>query len=285
MKKFLLKVTSGPDYSFTFNQERRKVFYDEFHFHPQLELTLIIQGSGTRFVGDNIETFSEGDLVLIGPNLPHLWKSNPSNYQSKTRDAVSCTIHFSYDFLGETFFNKPELKKVKTLMSRSAVGLRLFGKLRHKIEMLMLEMKSKTPMDRLIGFLEILHHISESSLIRPLSSKRIAKAYEPYDNARLQAVHQFIIANFRDNITLKDVASKGNMSPTGFSRYFKQKMSKTYMQFLTEVRIGFACQLLKEKKLKISQVCYDSGYSNISNFNRQFKLIMRLTPQQYLASV
>src|SRR5688572_29543786 len=139
MKKLpLLKVTSGPGYSFSFSNESRKYFYDQFHYHPQLELTLITKGKGTRFIGDNIERFREGDLILIGMNLPHVWKADQEYYEGNRKlKCGSLTIHFAYDFLGDNFFNRPEFRKINDLIMRSTGGIRLVGKIRDEVASLM----------------------------------------------------------------------------------------------------------------------------------------------------
>jgi AraC-like DNA-binding protein len=283
MKKLeLLKVTAGAEYSFSFLKEDRAYFYDQFHYHRQLELNLILKGKGTRFVGDSIERFNDGDLILIGTNLPHVWRSDKEYYgEQKRLKCTAVTVHFAYDFLGENFFSRPEFRKINELLTRSTGGIKLTSKIRDDVAGLLKRMVNQNQTERLITLLDILNKISLSKGLKILSSQNIQNAYKPTDSDRIRKVHQYIVTNFRDQVRLEDVAKTANMSTTAFCRYFRQRTRKTFSNFLTEVRIGYACQLLQEKKMKVAEVCYESGYSNLSNFNKQFKSIKRVTPNAY----
>ena len=282
MKKLVLKVTSGPEHSFSYTHESRKYFFDQFHYHPELELTLILKGKGTRFVGDSIEKFHEGDLILVGENLPHLWKSDNEYYSTqKNLKSESVSIHFNIDFLGPTFFDVPELRKVKNLLRRAINGIKLIGKIRDEVALMMVDMERQTQTQRLITLLSILDQLSNAKGIKQLSSEGILKAYDMHDDERIKKVHQYIITHFKNNITLDSIAMVANMSPTAFCRFFKQRTHKPFSSFVMEVRIGYACQLLQTNTMKISEICYESGYSNLSNFNKQFKAAMKMTPLEY----
>jgi AraC-like DNA-binding protein len=285
MKKLVVKVTSGPEHSFSYTHETRKYFFDQFHYHPELELTLILKGKGTRFVGDNIEKFHEGDVVLVGQNLPHVWKSDDEYYNvNKHLRSESVSLHFNYDFLGTTFFDVPELRKVKGLLRRASNGIKLIGKIRDAVAQQMIGMEKQTQTQRLFTFLSILENMSNTKGIKQLSSEGILKAYDMHDDERIKKVHQYIITNFKDTITLDSIARIANMSPTAFCRFFKQRTRKPFSSFVMEVRVRYACQLLQSNSMKIADICYESGYSNLSNFNKQFKSIMRMTPQEYRSS-
>lgn len=282
MRKLVVKVTSGPEHSFSYTCETRKYFFDQFHYHPELELTLILKGRGTRFVGDHIEQFHEGDLVLVGQNLPHVWRSNEEYY--KNRKKLSCksiSIHFSFDFLGIKFFDVPELRKIKGMLRRAENGIKLIGNIRDTVAQQMTDMEKQSQTQRLFTFLSILDKISNAKGTKPLSSEGILEAYDRHDDERLKKVHQYIITHFRDAITLQSISRIANMSPTAFCRFFKQRTRKTFSTFVSEVRIGYACQQLQSGDSKIADICYESGYGNLSNFNKQFKSVMRMTPQEY----
>lgn len=281
--KILLKVTAGPEHSFSVVKDDSDYFYKEFHYHPEIELSLILKGEGTRFVGDNIERFSEGDLVLLGPNLPHVWRSDIKEGQkNKIGDSSSIVINFAPGFLGEHFFDTPEFLTVKELLERSSGGIRLSGKIRDEVDKRMRKMLSVSYAERLIMLLDILRKISLSKELKILSSQNILNAYLPTDSERIRKVHQYIIKHFKDHIRLEDVAEAASMSPTAFCRYFRKRTRKTFSSFLTEVRIGYACQILMEKKIKVQQACYESGFSNLSNFNKQFKAVMQVSPSEFL---
>jgi AraC-like DNA-binding protein len=281
MKKLVVKVTSGPEHSFGYTHESRKYFFDQFHYHPELELTLIIKGRGTRFVGDHIEKFHEGDVVLIGENLPHLWKSDDEYYTTRKHlRSESISIHFRYDFLGTTFLDAPELQRIKSMLKRAGNGIKLIGKIRDSIALQMLAMEKQTHTQRLFSFLTILDGMSTTKGITQLSSEGILQAYDSHDE-RIKKVHQYIVSNFKETITLDKIAKIANLSPTSFCRFFKQRTGKAFSVFIAEVRIRYACQLLQTRSMRISEICYESGYSNLSNFNKQFKTVMRTTPLEY----
>lgn len=285
MKKYLLKVTTGPGNSFSCRRQSLAYFYDEMHYHPQLELNLIVKGKGTRFVSNKMERFSEGDLVLLGSNLPHVWKSDPEYFDRPDASACECiTVHFSYDFLGKDFFDMPELLKIRQLLWKSAAGVKLTGALRYQVASLMTQMVEESQTKRLLTLLDLLRIMSISNEAEILTDARMASTQEPAYADRLQHVHRYIVQNFKDPISLDQIAQEANMSPAAFCRYFRQRTSKTFSHFLAEVRIGYACRLLQENKMKIAQVCYDSGFANLSNFNRQFKATMNMTPFEYSRS-
>jgi AraC-like DNA-binding protein len=283
MKKFVLKVTSGPEYSFSFNRESRKYFFDEFHYHPEFELTLILKGKGTRFVGDSIQKFHEGDLILLGSNLPHVWRSDIEYYQSKKGlRCESITIHFSYDFLGREFFETPELRKIKNTLTKASSGLKITGTAGELIKRKLIDMERLDQTHRLFSFLEILDIISDTKSVKMLCTQSNSEStYSPKGDQRMTKVHNYIIKNFKDQMTLESIAKVANMTPSAFCRFFKQRTGRSFIEFVAQVRVNYACQLLQERRLKIAQVCYESGYNNISNFNRQFKGFMRLTPLAY----
>jgi AraC-like DNA-binding protein len=283
MKKFIVKVTSGPEYSFSYNRESRKYFFDEFHYHPEFELSLVIKGRGTRFVGDNIQKFREGDLVLIGSNLPHVWKSDAEYYQGKKGlRCESITIHFSYDFLGRQFFEVPELRRIKNMLNKAATGLKITGTAAELITRKLVDMENLDRTFRLFSFLDILNVISNTKNTKTLCSEASADGYYSLrGDQRITKVHNHIIKNFKDDMSLESIAKIANLTPTAFCRFFKQRTGQSFVEFVAQVRINYACQLLQEKRLKIAQVCYESGYNNISNFNRQFKGLMGLTPFEY----
>jgi AraC-like DNA-binding protein len=282
MKKFLLKVTSGPDHSFAWSNERCRYFYDELHFHPEIELTLIEAGEGTRFVGDSIERFGKGEIVLLGSNLPHLWKSDSKYYlKSSKRFSASVVVHFLPDFLGRDFFKTPEVSLIGALLQKAERGIALQGSLRARVKKKMKSMGQLSRSKRLLLLLDILDDISQSDELRLLCAASINPVGGINDVKRIKNIQQYVLSNFKKKISLHDVASVASMTPTAFSRYFRQRTRKTFSTFLKEVRVAHACNLLTEQNLKISEVCYESGFKNLSNFNVQFKSVVKKTPQQY----
>jgi AraC-like DNA-binding protein/quercetin dioxygenase-like cupin family protein len=278
----LLKVNRPDTISFSVNKFNYiNKFPGIWHYHPEYELTLILNSRGTRFVGDNIDRYKEGDLVFIGKNLAHTWKTDSPSDKLSLGTAEALVIHFQEDFLGKYFFSIPELSSIKSLLNTSQQGIKITGQTQSNISQ---QMKSFYKLDgthRILNLLSILNTMAESSNLSILSSEGYCNYIHDGDSVRLNKVHEYIVNNFRKFIRLSDVAEVANMCPTAFSRYFTQRMRKPFSQFVNEIKIGYACKLLMGNRFSISQICYECGFQNVSNFNKQFKNITGITPKQY----
>ncbi len=236
-----------------------------------------------RFVGDHIESFTEGDLVFIGKNLPHYWR-NDDNYYKKNSSlkARALVIQFSDDFWENFLKQLPEAKTLNDLFEKAKNGIKFTGRTKSQLIRKIEHLESYTKFERFIAFCDILHQMATTNNYVLLSSDIFVHNYSRHTNKRLDKVFKFIMENFTSKIKLKDVASIANMSETNFCRYFKRRTHKSFTSYLNEIRIGFACKLLTEEELSVSQICYESGFNNISNFNEQFKKHTGQTPSQYL---
>lgn len=257
-------------------------FLKVWHYHEQLELVVILKSSGTRFVGDSIEKFHQGEVVLLGKNLPHMWLNDKAYFNNDPNlKAEAVAIHFKEDFVGEHFFNTPEMSKIKELLENAKRGIKFEN---FNIELLN-DIKNMVYLDdfnRVIKIIEILNTLSKEENHRILSTAGFLNSFNKSDNKRLDKVHSYVFNNFKNQITLNDVAEITLMNPTAFSRYFKKVNRKTFSRYLNEIRIGYACKLLLEQKYSVTDICFESGYNNLSNFNRQFKLITNYSPTEYL---
>jgi AraC-like DNA-binding protein len=283
MKPELLKVPQTPNSSFTIRRDVVPHFYNRWHYHPEVELVYVEKGSGTRFVGERIENFTEGDLVLIGAHLPHYWRCDESYFQGNTRMMAEATVlHFPEDFLGRSFLDLPENALLRELLEKSRLGLRIGGQTREQVFLLLQELLHLSGPDRLITLLIILKTIASSNEIELLSSYPfVPHSLAEFEIHRINQIYAYTLAHATEKITLEDIARVAHLSPYSFCRYFKSRTRKTYSRFLIEVRIGMACKYLIENKLSVSQVCLESGFHNFSHFNRQFKALTGLTPLQY----
>lgn len=278
MKPIFKKVESKSEEAFVAKIDKFSQFYNQWHFHPELELTHIVKGRGTRFIGDHIEYFEDGDLLLVGSNLPHVWK----NQNEESELAVAQVVQFLPNFLGDEIMQKVEFKSIQNLLAKSANGIKIGGMTKLLVlESLDLLFESKIPLDRLIILVKILDLLGNSQELTPMSKSLFTVKVDKQNVDRLNQVIDFTITNFASKITLEDVASLSHMSVSNFCKYFKTRMKKTYVQYLTEVRIGMSCKLLIENKLSVHQIAFESGFINISNFNRAFKLTKETTPLAY----
>ena len=274
------KLPLSTDSSFLFMSWECNYFDKPWHFHKDYELVLIDKTEGTRFIGDHVSHFKDGDLILIGPNIPHLYRNNEEYYKNKGLIAKSIFIHFTDDFPGKTFFDLPEMKLVRKLLDKSSLGFEIKGKTNQYVKQKLIDMKQELPTKRLLSLLDILIFLSTSSDLKFILSSGFT-ANNSYDTDRINIVFQFIMKNYTHDIYVEEIASKLNMSVASFSRYFKHHTRKTFSHYVTEIRIAHACRLLMEDNYNISEICYLSGFDNLSNYYRHFKKQVGVIPKEY----
>jgi len=278
MKPIFKKVDSKSEEAFVARIDQFAQFYNKWHFHPELELTHIVKGRGTRFVGDNIEFFQDGDLILIGSNLPHVWK----NQNKESELSVARVVQFLPNFMGDDILKLIEFKNIQKLLIKSSFGLKIEGEVKVLILGFLNKLfKTEDPLERIIIIIKMLNCLGTSDDPVPISKSLFLVELDKQNKDRLNRVIDYTITNFASKIMLEDVASISNMSVSNFCKFFKVRVKKTYVQYLTEVRIGMSCKMLIENQLSINRIAYDSGFVNISNFNRAFKLNKNMTPFSY----
>ena len=281
MKPKLHKLPVSSDASFLFKTLECTYFPNPWHFHKEYELVLINKSSGTRFIGDKVSQFEEGDLSLIGSNVPHLFRNGEEYYAKNSKlKASSVFIHFTKDFLGNHFFDIPEMKSVVRLLEKSSLALEIHGKTNKAVKNKLQDMAHQEPPERLIALLEILLVLSNSRELKPVLSTNFA-ANNSGDTERINKVFEFIMKNYTQEIYVQEIASQLHMSVPSFSRYFKHHTRKTFSDYVTEIRIGRACRLLMENNHSISEISYKSGFDNLSNFYRHFKKVVGVIPKEY----
>lgn len=281
MKPLLIETPKESKYLFEVIDYERPYFHNPVHFHAALELTLIIQGSGTRIVGDSIDCFEEGDLVLLGSNLPHQWKNEGSNPMESNQNCKAIVIHFKENCFGPDFFKCAETHKINLLLENAKRGLKVCGHTHGKIRRLMFLLLKQTGFKKVLTFLDILYILSSSTDLEPLTGISYKIAAKETEIKKLDEVYSHILKNLTERITLEDMAQKFNMSRTGFCRYFRIHTQKTFSRFVLEARIGLACKLLSQSRLNVAQVAYESGFNQLTHFNREFKSHKGITPFQY----
>jgi AraC-like DNA-binding protein len=282
MKLHLLDRSSISNSSFTTKVNEYPYFLKIWHYHPELELVVILKSEGTCFVGDSIEKFEVGDVVLIGKNLPHMWLNDEDYFdQNLDQSAKAIAIHFKQTYLGEAFFETPEMIHLLELFEKAKFGLKFL-----KVDKnLILEIQSMLELkgfDKTISFLTILNKLSKHTSTKKLASQGFVNSFKSTKSDTQDKVQAYIFKNFNKEINLEEAANIAHMNTSAFSRYFKRVNRKTFSRYVTEIRIGYACKMLMENKFNIAGICYESGFKNISNFNRQFKIVMDCTPSDYL---
>ncbi|MUH36487.1 AraC family transcriptional regulator [Zobellia amurskyensis] len=282
MKLHLLSRASVSDRSFSVNHNLYPNFLRVWHYHPEIELVVILKSSGTRFIGDSIEKFQEGEVVLIGKNVPHMWLNDEIYFQpDSTLEAEAFAIHFTRDFLGKGFFEIPEMKQVSNLLMRANRGVK-FNDLSKELVERITNLVEYDPTTRVFKTIEILSDLSKHESYQLLSSTSFVNAFQKADNLRMDKIYAYVFENFNDGISASDVAKMTGMNKSAFSRFFKKVHKKPFTRYLNEIKVGYASRLLLENKESITSIAYLSGFNNISNFNRQFKVIHGLAPSAYL---
>lgn len=273
----LEKVIANINHSFNVSHLIIDRFPSPRHFHPEVEILLIVRGTGIRYVGDSIEPFVPGDLVMIGPNVSHEWCSD-RNLESLSE---AIYIMFSTEMMGMEFWNLPESKIILKIIQQSERGIKLTGKTRDDVESLLRQIDNSTGFSRIILLLKILEMVAFSDEYRYLASPVLQNTVNDKDSDRLNKVYKYVFENFNQEISLETAASIANLSKPAFCRYFKRRALKTFVEFLNEIRIGQACRLLVNEDYSATDIGYTCGFNNNSYFIRQFKKVTGFTPLGY----
>lgn len=247
------------------------------HSHKNFELNFVVTGAGKRIVGNNISSFDDGDLVLLGPDLPHCWDTFRSK---KEIQPVSIVIHFYEDLIASDFFNIPELAEVKELLRQANVGIWFKGEKIKMVAACLERLVGLKGLESYIELLKVFHLLLQMEDREFLSDTAYSPAYAK-DLEKIKQVYKYVFEHIQTGIRQEEAAALLHMTPGAFCRYFKKKTSRTFMDYVKSVRIRLAAKMLAETDKAISQVCYESGYNNIANFNHQFRTIMQKTPSEY----
>jgi AraC-like DNA-binding protein len=280
--KPLQKSPISPDHTLEVKLLRAPHFDPNWHFHPEFQLFIVLQGTGTRFIGDSVHPFRRGDVVFTGPNLPHVWRSDQEYFAHDAGLATEgIVIYFQEYFFGDAFMKTNEAYRIRQLFANARRGMTFFGKTADLVEQEMLALLEARDFDRMLQLLQLLNRLANSDEFALLATAGYTNTLKDADTRRMNDVHAYVMANFRDKITLNDAAAIASMTSTSFSRYFKVHANKTFSDFVSEIRIGHACKLLAEKKIPVAQTAYESGFQTMSNFNRQFRNLTGYHPLEY----
>ncbi|MET6996013.1 AraC family transcriptional regulator [Chitinophaga defluvii] len=282
MKAIEQRLPQDFDKSFVVFRETGVFFPCPWHYHPEYELVLVTKSTGRRMVGDHIGYFEEEDLVFMGPMLPHVWVNDPE-YINGTSDAKAdaVVIHFSEHFLGESFMGIPEMEPFQKFLKPANQGIVIKGDTRNRINALMKAMLSMNGLQRLSALFTIFDLLANTTEYELLASPGFVQANHFNVSDRFSKVTEYIMRNFDRDITLPEIAGLANMALTTFCNFFKEHYRVTFVEYLTNVRIGYACKLISEKDQSIAEVAYECGFNNLANFNRQFKKLKKMTPREY----
>lgn len=254
-------------------------FDSPYHFHPEYELTYITQGSGARYVGSHMEEFFSGDLVLIGPNLPHCWKLGTAG---KEAESGAIVIQFSENFLGEDFFDKPELQEIKKLFKRAVSGISFKNNTRTSVNKTLYSLiKEDSNFNKMTELLHVLQELALSKEYALLDQNQSIAERSMAEQERINPVFAYLVENFRQQVSLDAVAGIANMTTNAFCKYFKKITRKTLVETIIEYRLNYATQQLVQTDKPISDIAFDSGFGDVSHFYKTFKSKMNVSPLNY----
>lgn len=280
MKVLPFEIPKPTNDALIYQEDHEYAFYDQFHQHQEIQLSYILEGEGTLIVGDTISHYQKGDILAIGGNLPHLFKSEP-NASVKSH---MLTLFFTKQGFGEQFFHLEELSEVNSFFQKIDNGFKVLSHHKSLAESF-IKVKDNDKLERFIIFLQILKILTKAKK-QPLSSYTYGKNYSADEGKRMQDVMSYTMNHFHEVISLDDIAEVALMTKNAFCKYFKKRTNKTYVQFLNELRVEKASQLLlSQKELSIAEIGFQSGFGNVSNFNRQFKLVKEMTPSSFRKSL
>ena len=276
MKPEYEKIVEPPERSFTakfVNRDSRPLLSQAWHYHPEIEICYTLKSQGRRFVGNQISDYQERDLVMFGSNLPHGFTTD-----------VYCSqvvIQMTDDFLGYDFLEKPEVRSIRHLFTQAKQGLQFSHGTEKKARKIIKRMMECRGLLQLICLLELLQTLADSREVHPICSEEYALDFNAEQLGRIKVVYDHVMTHFQDEVSIKEVADKLNISEPAFYKFIKKETKKTYTQIINEFRIHHASRLLMTTDQNIAEICYASGYNNLSYFNRKFKQVMGQTPHHF----
>ncbi len=275
MKPLIQKLALNAETSFVAKTFRTPYFEVSWHQHVEYELILFTEGSGICFIGNYVGEFKTGDIFFIGSDVPHTFQK-----QQKEMFAAAVVIQFREDFWGADFLNIPENNSITELFALSMAGLQIKGKGNYLLEAQIKSLEFATGFSRISTLCNCLQLILDERHTLPLSTRQIKVSNEK-SKERIDCIFHYTINNFQQPISLPQIAKLANMSVAAFCIYFKKCTQKSYIEFLNEIRIGYACTLLQNTEKRVIEICYESGFNTAVNFNKQFLKIKKMQPRQF----
>lgn len=261
-------------------------FINTHHFHNDYELVCVLESSGKRIIGNDIDVFKKGDMVLVGPRLPHAWFNDQEYYEDKGLLARSIVTYFKKNWIEQHLLELTgSSSRFKEMLENAPRGIKITGKTNRRIMDLLVEALYAPELIKASSIFAILHELTETSEYELLADRAYNNPFGQNEAIRINQVYEYVMKNFTSEIKLATVADIAHMSPNGFSRYFKSRTQKTFSFFVNEIRIGHACKLLQRDEFSISQICYASGFQSMTNFTKFFKRFMKKSPLQYRKDV
>ena len=273
MKVYPFKIPKPNNNALIYQEDIEIVFYDKLHQHDEIQISYIEKGNGTLLVGNSFTNYYTGNVFVIGSNVPNAFKSDTT----KNETSKMLTLFFTKESFGTSFFKLEEFEEIESFFVNSLHGFQVTSQLT-EIKEIFNKLKKATKLERFIILIALLKLLSESD-INLLYNYTYAKKLSDSEGKRMRKVFDYTLKNADQKISLDEIASVANMTKNAFCKFFKKRTNKTYINYLTELRIENACKILKSNKdMAIVDVAFKAGFYNISNFNRRFKELKKMTP-------
>ena len=275
------KIAAKADESFSIGVFQDNLEKSTWHYHNNYEISFITEGSGKRIVADSIEEFQPGDLAFIGAKLPHVWLAEKEVKTFTARSLEMVFLQFNSNVLSPQLLILPEFINLKKALDMSERGIQIIGSTLNEVSEIMLKLPYLKSFDRMLHFFLLMDIIGKSETNKPLASKDYLAKRFTTGNKRISTIHEYLMNNYREDIDLSKLAALVSMAEGSLCRFFKMNMGITLFEYLNQIKTEFACKLLMNKDLNILEICLDSGFNNISHFNKQFKKITGVPPSEY----
>jgi len=282
MKILPFKIAKPVNESFWVQNDYLPHMYDILHQHDEFQITLILESTGNVIAGNRIREFKPGDIFVFGSRLPHAFRNDATYYNLENQlQARAFSIYFEWDVFGRSFLELPETKLLTDFRQKAERGILYPGSLFQELAINIEQMGKTSGIDRLIMLLKVLKQLAIADASEVLSTEGAYNKLNETEEKRLDAVYRFTLNEFHRPVSLQEIAGVANMTVNSFCRYFKTRTRKSYLDFLTEFRIGQACKLLQQEEYSIADIGFRVGFGNLSNFNRKFKELNDCTPKEY----
>lgn len=257
-------------------------FIVPWHYHPAIEIMYVMSGTGTRFVGDHLEGYAEGDICMIGPKLPHEWRNDEIYFGKESALRATCIcLFFKKEIFESNLIRLQEMHNIRDLIERSRRGLKFLGNSKKKIANFIEQAARNSGAQKVADLITLLEMMATTEEYEVLASVGFTESVNSDDFERFNKVYKYMVTNFTTSIKLEEVSGLVGLTPTAFCRYFKERTKKTFVEYLNDMRIGHAKKLLIEGKKKISTISLESGFNNLSNFINQFKKSTNMLPSDF----
>lgn len=271
-----VEPTFGSSFTYIRFDKNKSNHYPAWHYHPEIELVFVNGGSGKRQIGSNLSYYTNGTLLLVGSNLPHCGFTD-----ELTGNSSETVVQMKKNFLGGEFFDIPEMEKIKNLFEIAKSGIVFYGETKAILGNKLETIAQQNNTERLLTLLDVLNGLSKTDEFRILNAEGFTMPTDIKDNDRINVVFNYVKSNFKEEISLEEIANLSSMTIPSFCRYFKKITNKTFTQFVNEYRLVHASKLLAEQPMSITEVCFESGFNNFSHFNKSFKKFTGQSPSKY----